>query len=488
MGELEDYVRSQRQEGCFDSSGRFTLVRAQALERISQAGLACDTHALYKLIQACVGWGSQEIWLFTASHELAIFCRTSSAEIVDLSARFEALVLDSADSPERDLALGLCHFLARKPSLMGMARWSEGERVDWQDLDGGAAPARRPPARDLNGVSIHIRWARPGPTLALAETELKQACFFAPATIRLNASFLAIDRVTPFLPKMGADPRSFWTGRLGRPALEYHSLAIDPRWGTLASRPIGQGLVQVGLYTAKALGKTGSVVASLQCVGKLGDGPPTFLAKPKLSPMEALSHALARDAPAEIALSGGIVYLTGKPTSEELQESLVFPLKRGVLLHPLMLKLPTPAAIVVLPADGILCDLGQLRILESEIAGLAVRAQKQVEEALEICCSCLRLLPDMVDDEGLSSRVTLGGLGGGLLFGLGFGLVVGQLLPPVAGFVGLVCGALGGVCGGGLARNRDKKRHGASRRAEREARFLEARAALRAARGEPPDP
>lgn len=421
--ELSEYIALD--QGTYESSGQFTLDPAQLVEKLSRFLLSDDNHGLLKLIQGCVGWGAREIWVSAGARDLTLYATIDEARqhILDIHARFSEVFVGMPDSPERDLLMGICHFLHHKPESVGLSRWKEGKLETWDILVGDAPKSiRRYPKGMKSGLGIHVYLSKKAPPFKLVQAEWSKLCFFAPLPI--HAEGRVLNGPCPF--------------NLRHALLEYFQLGRDKRQGRISPRYRGKAEINLGidLNWANMEAERQSSLVQIRSIG-LPDHPPDQVTS-FTSTTSGILEALRKPFEHSLPYCTGCLYLDRK-VSDKAKLTVIYPVKRGVILEPFSVELPAPGALVFLASDDIPTDISTRKAHEDASAELIHRAMVLVKEGVEICHSNHdKLLDDIVyaDPASLAPLVP---------FSLAF-MAVGALAfsAPmiVPGLLGTACVAL----------------------------------------------
>ena len=106
---------------------------------------------------------------------------------------------------------------------------------------------------------------------------------------------------------------------------------------------------------------------------------------PFSAPTAGLRGHLLLEGPRFLFQGSGSLFVSDE-TRAEVFETLIYPIKRGIFLEPISVRLPAPPCTVILPADAVSTDLSQFCVRESELAELSERACLLIEEGLELLC------------------------------------------------------------------------------------------------------
>ncbi|MBI3924214.1 MAG: zf-TFIIB domain-containing protein [Armatimonadetes bacterium] len=396
--ELDDYISLQQAAGTVDSTGSFTVLASQARDKLARFLLAEDSQALLKLVQGCVGWGGREIWVSCDGRELTLYCSISGARELPprVANRLETIFLGMEDSPERDILLGLCHFLCGDPESVGLSSWQWGRLQDWTTLAGQTpSHVRRHPEGLEFGLGIHVAVA----DCSLPKERWQGSVFFCPLPIHFQDSLMGGRGEAPFV--------------MPRAMLEYYRLGRDSSHGCIAPRWRGRALHNLGvdLGWTRCENQKEVPIAQIRCIGESAADPATFEATLGGGVLETLRHAVQGFTMSELRLpySTGCLYLDRK-RSPERQKTVIFPVKRGVTLQALQVELPCPPAVLCLPCDDVATDLSTFQVQEQARLDVVHRALELLKEGLEICQQNRDSLPVDLDWREPRSLLAAGAL------------------------------------------------------------------------------
>lgn len=365
MAELEEFLELQSQQGEWDSTGQFSLDLAGQLARLRGHLLSDDTLALVKIVQAFCGWGSSEIHVNLVANELSVHASDLQEIPLDKGESGETGgVLALPDSPLKDFLLGLLHLLQRDPQIAGVSVWKSGHLVSWSSWFGGERPQRiRLPGSIQDGVGLHLQVASAKACYSFDENAFRRRLFYAPCAIHFRGDLIGRQHY----------PETAMPA-VKRLLLEYYA-PVDP-YGRMMARPLGDA--------------TDGNAKELNWPGPTSDGPDfarrRFFGADTSNPIvhrharQTLTGRLLGCDSDKLVLVGGALLVESLQPSPE--PSLVFPLKRGVLLQPIEWDSKGGRVFCVLPCDGGAVDVAGFAVLESEHLALVGRAAAMLSRAL----------------------------------------------------------------------------------------------------------
>ena len=420
MNSAREYIDLPASQGRFASSGTITIDPIAMLAKVAQYQLPDDVAMLLKLIQGCVGLGAKEIWIETESQLLSLYCRHPNLGEVGALLLGSLSRLPLKDEPAVDIAIGLVHRLGDRPQSLGLSCWQEGQLVQWTALR-GSAPAQlaTSPWTSASGFGIHLVLEAGSRPLALEAETWQSRVFYAPVPIHFQSHLLGWASETPCPNQC---------------LLEYLRTGIDPTQGSVGARWRGPCHLPLGAKIYHGIevpggGDGGRTMSARSDVRFIGSGPEdcsspaTFEAEIKELReslqliWEGATRAAGQLKPTEpVPYCNGVVYLY-PPGPERLQKVIILPIKRGVVLEPIEMEMPTPMAIVLLPCDEMATDLSQQIIAKVYWPDLAAHAYGLLREAMQICIANKEKIHDL--DYLREDSTTLGfvalGLGAAVL-------------------------------------------------------------------------
>lgn len=438
--DLDDFISLEHNAGTVVSTGQFTVDPTKMIEKLGQFLLEDDSQAVLKIIQGCIGSRAEEIWVVSGSRDLTVYFTTwhASDTVQRLSEMFGEIFLGLADSPERDLLLGICHFLNYHPECIGLSRWDKGQLETWSTLSGDQPDrVRRYPKGMRTGMGLHIYLPKSGRAFKPAAGWNKR-CFFAPVPVHSQGYLVGSKDDAPFT--------------LASTLLEFHSPGDDPVHGKIAPRWRGKAQNNLGFDLGWTSGDNAKEVPPIEMrafghPGQVTRPPVTFTPR-QLGVMEGLLNRFDLRLPH----CTGCLYLA-RWRSPKPEHCAIHAVKRGVVLDPIHLELPSPGALIYLACDDIATDLSTLKVHDDARPDLIHRALLLLKEGLEICEENRERLPVDINYSEPRTFLTIGAT-----------VLASVALGAVTGFVPLVWpGAIGA---GFLGAYIEKLRIGPGHRAE----------------------
>ncbi len=418
--------------GTYDSTGSFRLSLAEARRKLQQFQLKSLEQAVLKLIQGVVRLEPQAIWIESSEKEFVLYWAEAEQCVA-----LEPMVADlergllGADSPQKDLSIGLFGFLDKEPEQVWWAEWQDGAARSTVSLFGAGQQAqlRKPPSMYKRSCALAIRAGKQ--KLRLNRDEIASRTFFCPALLLWNGRLMC---------ELSWNPPGHFVGRI------YWADFYFPLDG-----PISQGIA------LKPIGHCQRLMSEVQSLsgGEFQERRHSYsvMRRYVLGPKGRFLHLLGRKPQVSLMSSDGLQELStalGRAIwvvgADQRAPSALLCIKHGVMLDPCPLPQALGGTVAVLATPELEVDLSQFKPILDSPGWNAM--MERVREQAQLVVAEVAANPISGSSEreghipvswGLASAV--GGLGGcmggfALTFHFmgGLGFIVGGLAGCYAGY------------------------------------------------------